>query len=43
MSMEAAALIGMGIIAVVAIAAVGLALWSAHHDQAHHKDALPSH
>ena len=43
MSMEAAALIGMGIIAVVAIAAAGLALWATHHEQVRHKNALPSH
>lgn len=36
MSMESAALIGMGIIAIVAMGAVALALWSAHH-----KDVLP--
>ena len=43
MTMEVAAIVGMALVVLWALGAFGLALWSAHHDQAHHKDALPSH
>lgn len=45
MSMEAAALIGMGVIAAVALVGLGLALWSVHYYRVDDKQkgALPSH
>ena len=43
MTMETAALIGMGIIALFSFAALGLAIWASRHSGARPKNATSSH
>ena len=43
MTMEVAAIAGMVLTTLWGLGVLGLALWSARHNQAHHKDTLPTH